>query len=541
MADIFTTSSPNEWWRGATFYQIYPRSFQDTNGDGVGDLKGITERLEYVASLNVDAIWLSPFFKSPMKDFGYDVSDYCDVDPIFGTIEDFEALFKRAKELGLKVIIDQVYSHTSDQHNWFLESRKSRTNDKADWYIWADAKPDGSPPNNWQAYFGGSSWQWDSSRKQYFMHNFLSSQPDLNLHHPKVQDALLDVTRFWLDRGVDGFRLDVVNCFMHDPELRDNPPSGRPIEEVVRSFDMQDHIYSETHHETVNFLTRMRWVLDGYEGNKFTVAEVSSPDPFKFQREYTSGHQRLNTSYNFDFLYLDHLTGWSIANSLSSWEGDPAHGWPSWAFSNHDAPRVLSRWSDGMNTVVHAKLYLLLLLSMRGTVFMYQGEELGLPTGNVPYEFLQDPEAIENWPHTLGRDGARTPFPWSYTEEYAGFTTGEPWLPVDPAHAALAPDVQEADEYSTLVFAREAIRLRRDLAPIRIGDLAFITAEEYLLAFKRKQGDETILCVFNLSNRPLEYDFELPEKRELIISNIGVEPHNIENEIPALTGYWWKI
>ncbi|HSD00492.1 MAG TPA: alpha-amylase family glycosyl hydrolase, partial [Casimicrobiaceae bacterium] len=265
-----TTSLP--WWRGAAIYQIYPRSFADSNGDGIGDLPGITSKLDYVRDLGVDGIWLSPFFTSPMRDFGYDVADYCDVDPVFGTLDDFDALVERAHALGLKVIIDQVYSHTSDQHAWFQESRASRDSSKSDWYVWADAKADGSPPNNWQSVFGGPAWTWDARRGQYYLHNFLREQPDLNLHNRAVQDALLDAARFWLDRGVDGFRIDAINFAMHDPQLRDNPPATHDRKRT-RPFDFQQHIYNQSHPDIVKFLERLREVTDGY-GDRFTLAEV---------------------------------------------------------------------------------------------------------------------------------------------------------------------------------------------------------------------------------------------------------------------------
>jgi hypothetical protein len=283
------TASP--WWRGAAIYQIYPRSFADTNGDGIGDLRGVTQRLDYVASLGVDAVWLSPFFTSPMRDFGYDVADYCGVDPVFGTLADFDALVERAHALNLKLIIDQVYSHSSDQHAWFQQSRSSRENAKADWYVWADARVDGSPPNNWQSVFGGPAWTWDARRGQYYLHNFLPEQPDLNVHNPNVQDALLDVARFWLDRGVDGFRVDAINFAMHDPKLRDNPPA-REGGKRTRPFDYQQHVHNQSHPDIANFLERLRAVTDGY-GERFTVAEVGGDHALGEMHAFTAGDHRL--------------------------------------------------------------------------------------------------------------------------------------------------------------------------------------------------------------------------------------------------------
>ena len=532
-------TNQSEWWRGATIYQIYPRSFLDTNGDGIGDLKGITAKLDYVASLGVDAIWLSPFFTSPMKDFGYDVADYCDVDPIFGVLADFDALITRAHELGVKVIIDQVYSHTSDQHAWFAESRKDKTNPKADWYVWADPKKDGSPPNNWQAYFGGPSWQWDGFRKQYYLHNFLISQPDLNLHNEEVQNALLDAARFWLDRGVDGFRLDVVNCFMHDPALADNPPSNLPMEKVSRSFDMQLHTKSEGYPDTVTFIERLRGVLNEYVGDRFTVAEVAGTETLKNQKLFTQGPDRLSTAYSFDFLYRQRLTGTGVKNALSKWSGEADEGWPSWAFTNHDAPRALSRWSNGANSPAHARLYLMLLLSLRGNVFMYQGEELGLPQANVPFEFLQDPEAIENWPNTLGRDGARTPFPWTGDDIQAGFSTGIPWLPIDPRHLDLAENRQKTDD-STLHFARRAIQARQSSPALRRGDISFEIATEDQLLFRRSLETETIWCAFNLSDAETAIEPTIPAHAKCILSTRSTSGEAVDAVSGPLAGYWWR-
>ena len=276
--------SDPDWWKGAVIYQIYPRSFQDSDGDGVGDLPGIIERLPYVASLGVDGIWLSPFFTSPMADYGYDVSDYCDVDRVFGTLADFDRLLDRAHALGLKIVIDQVYSHTSEKHAWFDQSRQSRDNARADWYVWADAAADGGPPTNWHSVFGGPAWTWDARRRQYYLHNFLSQQPDLNLHNGDVQDALLDVARFWLDRGVDGFRLDVANHFFHDAELRDNPPSGRT--DGTRPYHFQKHVFNRDRPETPRFLERLRGVLDGYD-DRFSVAEIASDNNLALSVDYT--------------------------------------------------------------------------------------------------------------------------------------------------------------------------------------------------------------------------------------------------------------
>lgn len=494
-----------EWWRGAVVYQIYPRSFRDTNGDGIGDLKGVVEGLDYVAALGVDAIWISPFFTSPMDDFGYDVSDYCGIDPTFGDFADFDRIIEKAHGLGLKVIIDQVWSHTSDQHAWFQESRADRTNPKADWYVWADARPDGSPPSNWQSVFGGSAWQWDGPRKQYYLHNFLTSQPDLNLHNPAVQDALLEVAQFWLDRGVDGFRIDAINFAMHDPLLRDNPPSDLPIEQVTRPFDMQHKLYNQSHGDIPLFLERVRTLLDRYPG-RFTVAEVGGPEPLAEMKAFTAGGKRLDSAYNFDFLYADRLTAPLVRRSLAQWDGSEGEGWPSWAFSNHDAPRAVTRWSQCVGPDQMARLQLLLLLALRGNAFIYQGEELGLPQGQVAFEDLLDPEAIANWPHTLGRDGARTPMPWLADAPHAGFTTGDSaWLRVDQAHATLAVDRQSGHPASMLTYSRRLLAQRRTLPALADGTIRLLDAPEGLVAFVRESEAGDVLCVFNLSDQPVAW------------------------------------
>jgi alpha-glucosidase len=496
------TASALAWWRGAVIYQIYPRSFADTNGDGIGDLAGIAERLDYVADLGVDGIWISPFFTSPMKDFGYDVADYCGIDPSFGTFADFDRVVEKAHSLGLKVIIDQVYSHTSDEHAWFQESRQNRTNPKADWYVWADPKPDGSPPSNWQSVFGGSAWQWDGPRKQYYLHNFLTSQPDLNVHNVAVQDALLDVARFWLARGVDGFRLDALNFSMHDPELRDNPPSGMPMELVTRPFDMQIKQYNQSHPDIVAFLERIRSAIDEFPG-RFTVAEVGGPEPLAEMKAFTEGGKRLDSAYNFDFLYAPRLTAPLVRASLSQWSGEPGEGWPSWAFSNHDAPRAVTRWTLDGDMPRAARLNLLLLLSLRGNPIIYQGEELGLPQGEVAFEDLLDPEAIANWPHTLGRDGARTPMPWVAGAPQAGFSSANrTWLKRDPVHANYAVDRQAADPCSTLAYTRTILALRREHPALVQGDITLLETPPDILAFLREAEGVRVLCVFNLGETP---------------------------------------
>lgn len=485
------------WWRGASLYQIYPRSFADSNGDGVGDLPGITAHLAHVASLGVQAIWLSPFFVSPMKDSGYDIADYCDVDPVFGTLADFDRLVERVHALGLKVVIDQVYSHTSDRHPWFEQSRSSRANHRAEWYVWADAKADGSPPNNWLSVFGGPAWAWDARRGQYYLHNFLTEQPDLNVHNPWVQDALLDCARFWLDRGVDGFRLDAINYVMHDPALRDNPPApddGRPR---TRPSDFQLPLHNKSYAGIPAFIQRIRQLTDTY-GDRYTVAEVGGVDAEAEMKQFTSGRNHLNSAYSFHFLYADRLTPRLIEQALTAWPDAEGAGWPSWAFSNHDAPRSASRWAQPQDRAAMAKVAMLLLACLRGNVFIYQGEELGLPQAQIAFEYLQDPEAIANWPLTLGRDGARTLMPWRADAAHSAVTHS--WLPVAPEHLTLAVDRQERDPHSQLAYTRRALALRNRNAALVGGTMHILEASEDILAFERRTPGQQLLCVFNLGN-----------------------------------------
>jgi alpha-glucosidase len=490
-------SSARAWWRGASLYQIYPRSFADSNGDGIGDLPGITAHLEHVASLGVTGIWLSPFFRSPMKDFGYDIADYRDVDPIFGTLADFDRLIERAHALRLKVVIDQVFSHTSDRHPWFQQSRSSRDNVRADWYVWADAKPDGSPPSNWQSVFGGPAWSWDARRGQYYLHNFLREQPDLNVHNAEVQDALLDAARFWLNRGVDGFRLDAINFVMHDPALRDNPPAPDDGTPRTRPYDFQQRIFNKSHADIPRFIERIRKLVDSYP-ECFTVAEVGGANSEGEMQRFTSGNARFHSAYGFNFLYADRLTPQLVDETVRRWPDVDGMGWPSWAFSNHDAPRVVTRWAQpGGDPAALARVSMLLLACLRGNIFIYQGEELGLPQADIAFEHLRDPEAIANWPLTLGRDGARTPLPWTAQRAPSAVQT---WLPVPEAHRALAVDAQERDPESQLAFTRRVLALRNRSGALTQGTIQVLEASGDILAFERRLQGEQLLCVFNLGS-----------------------------------------
>ena len=502
------TAVDNDWWRGAVIYQIYPRSFQDSNGDGVGDLLGIAHRLPYVASLGVDAIWISPFFTSPMKDFGYDVSDYCDVDPMFGSLADFDVLVQTAHRLGIRVMIDLVLSHTSDQHPWFQLSRSDRTNEKADWYVWSDPKDDGTPPNNWLSIFGGSAWQWDARREQYYLHNFLTSQPDLNFHNEDVQQALLDVTRFWLDRGVDGFRLDTINFYFHDKDLRSNP--GLPKEKrnaniapSVNPYNHQEHLYSKNQPENLAFLERFRALLDEYNGTT-SVGEVGDAQRgLEIMGEYTRGEDRVHMCYAFEFLSGVEPTADRFAEVLGHVDEVAADGWACWAFSNHDVTRHASRWNL---SPAAQRLFATLMMCLRGSVCIYQGEELGLPEADVGFEDLQDPYGIQFWPEYKGRDGCRTPMVWEPSNQNGGFTSGQPWLPVRHEHLQRTVSHQEDDPAAILHHYRRAIAFRHAQPALAKGDHDGVKYTDSIVYFTRSDEGSTIFCAFNLSDQPATMD-----------------------------------
>ena len=490
-----------EWWRDAVIYQVYPRSFQDDDGDGVGDLKGITRRLPHIASLGVDCIWLSPIFTSPQKDMGYDVSNYIDIDPLFGTLDDFDALIARAHELGLKVITDQVLSHTSDQHPWFKESRQSRDTDKADWYVWANPLSDGSPPTNWHSHFGGPAWEFDPQRGQYYLHNFLAAQPDLNYHNPEVVSAILETCKFWLDRGLDGFRLDTVNYFFHDKELRSNPPAQvAPQVMATDLYGMQQHIYDKTRPENLGFLERLRSLTDQYD-DIMMVGEVGEMGrrSIEIMGEYTAGSDRLHMAYSFAMLgpdfSVEHFRG-----CIEGFKTGAPNGHPKWSFSNHDVPRHVTRWADHADTEADmARFACAMLMSFEGTIGIYQGEELGQTETELTYDELTDPPALRYWPAVKGRDGCRTPMVWEYDQTNAGFSTGRPWLPVKEPQAAKAADLQNTSDDSILNFYRNMISFRKSQAALREGDTKFVTLPEPVLAFHRIADDQTLACVFNLS------------------------------------------
>lgn len=492
-----------DWWRGAVIYQVYPRSFQDSDGDGVGDLPGITRRMGHIASLGVDAVWISPFFTSPMKDFGYDVSDYRDVDPLFGTLDDFDALVAEAHRCGIRVMIDLVLSHTSDQHPWFRESRADRTNSRADWYVWADPKPDGTVPNNWPSVFGGPAWAWDGRRMQYYLHNFLSSQPDLNFHNPEVQAALLDVARFWLDRGVDGFRLDTINFYFADKALRDNPPlpealRNGSIAPLVNPYNWQEHVHSKNQPENLEFLRKLRSVMEPY--GAAAVGEVGDAQRgLEIMGQYTAGNDRMQMCYAFDFLGADPLTASRIAAIFARFEAAAPDGWACWALSNHDVERHYSRWGlsdDG------AKAYATLLMCLRGSACLYQGEELGLSEADIAFEDLKDPYGVEFWPEFKGRDGCRTPMVWTRDNASGGFSDAKPWLPVPAEHLARAVGEADRNPASLLAHYRRAIAFRHAHPVLAKAAQSDMRATGDVLSFRRGTGAGAVHVAVNLGDRP---------------------------------------
>ena len=536
---VSVVKAQQPWWRGAVIYQIYPRSFFDSNADGIGDLTGILRKLDYVAELGVDAIWVSPFYRSPMKDFGYDVSDYRVVDPIFGHLDDFDALVAAAHARGLKIIIDQVLSHSSDEHAWFQESRKSRDNVYANWYVWADAKPDGTPPNNWLSIFGGSAWQWEAQREQYYLHNFLASQPDLNYHEPAVAQQMLDELRFWLDRGVDGFRLDAINFCYHDAELRDNPAKpaaarrGRGFR-TDNPYAWQRHIYDNTRPENLEFLERIRALCDEF-GEIATLGEITSEDPVATMDEYTAGNNRLHMAYNFELL-VDEFSLDHIRSAVEQQESDAPDCWPCRAIGNHDVTRVVTRWSDAGDEPERAKLLNALLLSLRGTVCTYQGEELGLTEAVIARDQVRDPYGLAFWPNFKGRDGCRTPMPWTNDSKSGGFSAAEPWLPSPAEHRARSVSRQAEDPASVLSAYRTFLNWRESVPALKWGDITFFESPEDTLVLMRQYGHDRVIAAFNFGAAPVAITFD-PSLVLTALSGHGLAPvkapHGAALELPG--------
>ncbi len=499
-----------DWWRGAVIYQIYPRSFLDNSGSGIGDLKGITQKLEYIASLGVNGIWISPFFKSPMKDFGYDVSDYRDIDPLFGDMEDFDKLLEKAHSLNLKIIVDLVLSHTSEEHPWFNDESKK------DWYVWADAKENGDPPNNWASVFGGSAWQWSEKYQQYYLHNFLKEQPDLNFHNVEVRSAMLDICKFWLDKGVDGLRLDVCNFYFHDKDLRDNPPREHGAQYATQfegdtPYSAQQHIYDKSRPENLDFIADLRKLADSYP-NRVLIGEIGDDHPYKLAQEYTAENKYLHTTYNPHMMSgtQKELTEDLIREPIESFfEGRQMdETCPSWAFSNHDVVRAASRWFElYKHNPEFSKMLIALLGCLPGSVFLYQGEELGLPEAKIPFELLQDPWAKETWPKWQGRDGCRTPMVWEGDSANFGFSCADKtWLPIPDSHKNLHVQAQENDKTSVLAFTKKFINWRKNKPELVNGNYKFNnTNHSKIIDLSRYNKTNETSCIFNLSASKITY------------------------------------
>lgn len=526
---------PSDWWRSAVIYQIYPRSFVDSNSDGIGDLKGITQKLGYLSDLGVDAVWISPFFESPMKDFGYDISDYRRIDHLFGSMDDFDELIDTAHRLGLKIIIDQVYSHTSDQHQWFQESRQSSDNDKADWYVWANPNEDGSPPNNWLSIFGGSAWKWDSLRKQYYLHNFLESQPDLNFHNPAVRQAQLDNLRFWLDKGVDGVRLDVVNFYFHDLQLRSNPAVSKDSASMLNArpdnpYTYQDHLYDIDQAENLEYLESMRAVLNEYPG-AMSIGEISSRCGLRRMAEYTCGDQRLHMAYTFELL-SNNLSAGFVRDVIESSDNLVANGWPCWAIGNHDVERFYSRWGSvpGIDRVAFAVLF-----AMRGSLCFYQGDELSLPQAEVACSELQDPYGLNFRPMFAGRDGCRTPMIWDSNQPFAGFSDVQPWMSIPDEHMSLSVVDKLAESESSLNLLKSLICLRKESAELQQGQIKVPESDQSYILIERQYEQSVVAVAINFSTEQKLVDLpysqaqliELPSLAgELQGQQLMVEPMN---------------
>ena len=509
-----------DWWKSAVFYQIYPRSFYDSNNDGIGDLQGVTKKLDHLndgngGGLGIDAIWFSPFFTSPQADFGYDVSDYCNIDEDYGTLEDFDNLVAEAHKRNIKVVLDLVLNHSSDQHEWFKESRTDSTNPKADWYVWADPKPDGSPPNNWLAVFGGAAWTYEPQREQYYLHNFLAEQPDLNWYNPEVREVLADVVRFWMNRGVDGFRLDTANYYAHDQELRDNPkrpPNSRPLEDDQEANPLSSYItkYSKDRPENIEFIHYLRTIFD--EGNSIvSVGEIGSSEgldeTLKLGADYVKHGDGLHMAYTFAMLNKE-MNAEYFKHVVRFTEDMIEDGWPCWSLSNHDCTRMMSRYNCFNEREGFQQMMLLLLLSLRGTPIIYYGEEIDMEEYRISKEEVKDPQGIRFWPDIKGRDGCRLPFPWDSKASNQGFNDGaKPWL---PAKNTLTLDKAVADPNSTFHVLKEMLTIRKNYPALQIGNFREILIEGKCFVFERKTVNQTIIIAVNFSVE--EHHLKLPVK-----------------------------
>ena len=520
------------WWQTAVFYQIYPRSFADSNGDGIGDLPGITAKLDYLADLGIDAIWLSPVYPSPNVDCGYDVSDYKAIGCEYGTMDDFKTLLSEAHRRGIRLIMDLVLNHTSNEHPWFLEAASSRDNPKREWYIWQDGRPGSrpgskpQPPNNWRASFGGRAWEWDAHTQQYYLHSFTTEQPDVNWRNPELRAAMYDVIRFWLDLGVDGFRLDVVNWFVHDDQFRSNPYKiGR------RPYDMQHHTYDRNHPLNIEVMKEIRTIVDSYP-DRMTIGEVYTEPPGNLDLvvPYYGQGQGLHMAFNFAFLYCDWKAA-RFAEEIEKWEASLGPQlWPNYTLSNHDQPRTCSRYGKNEEIIPRARVAAALLLTLRGTPFLYYGEEIGMSDGRIPRAALKDPVGIRYWPFNPGRDPARTPMQWDNSLN-AGFSTGEPWLPVNDNYSQVNVSVQENDQTSLLNWYRQLLRLRHRQPLLQTGAYRTVMADLDTFIYERRLDNDRVLIALNFANRPRSAQLPEPASWEILFAypattgQIVDEPH----------------
>lgn len=507
-----------EWWRGGTIYQVYPRSFKDASGDGVGDLPGIVQKLDYLSWLGVDAIWISPFYRSPMKDFGYDVSDFKDVDPVFGNLEDIELLIGEAHKRDIYVVVDFVPNHTSDEHPWFIESRSSLESPKRDWYIWRDPEPDGAAPNNWLSYWGGSAWEWDERTSQYYLHSFMPEMPDLNWRNEEVEEAMLDVARFWLEKGTDGFRIDSAQQIMKDPMFRDNltnPGAGRNAYKYLGSYDQQLHLYDKGHHDVHAVYRRFRKTLDSYANDgrsRLAIGEVHVFDRPDWERHWASYYgadlDELHMPFNLTLVGKP----WNaeiVKRSVEKMEAlVPEGAWPNWVLGNHDEPRIASRIGS-----VQARAAMMLLLTLRGTPTLYYGDEIGMKDISVPSDRVLDPFEKSSPGQGLGRDPERAPMQWS-AEPNSGFCTEgtEPWLPVAGDHGEINVAAQARDSCSMLSLTRRLLALRRKLPMLHAGGYNPLRegVSEDCLVYVRRHQYQTCLVALNFSIE--ERELRLPDK-----------------------------
>jgi len=503
-----TQHNEHSWWQRGVVYQIYPRSFQDSDGDGVGDLAGIAARLDHVASLGVDAIWLSPIYPSPMDDFGYDVADYTDVEPLFGDLAAFDRLLAAVHARGLKLLLDFVPNHSSSRHPWFLESRSSRESPKRDWYIWRDPArgSDGSwgPPNNWVSDFGGSAWEWDEATAQYYLHAFLPSQPDLNWRNPDLKRAMMDVLRFWLDRGVDGFRIDVLWHIVKAEGLPDNPPNPDWTPDRTER-DKRIQRYSTDQPEAHAIAAEFRALADGYSvqpnDERLLIGEIFLPNERHARWYGTPDAPQVHLPFNFQLIEND----WD-ATRLQTVISDycaslPAHGWPNWVLGSHDAPRIAARIGEAQ-----ARVAMMLLLTLRGTPTLYQGDELAIGEVPIPPDRIRDPQHFRQPTLDIGRDRSRTPMPWD-ASPHGGFSTAEPWLPLNPDWPTRNVAAQESDPASMLTLTRTLLALRRAEPALSVGEMELVEAPEGVLAYQRCQGDRRLRILLNLTAADITLDW----------------------------------